>query len=159
LGLTGSLRLPHIHEELETNIQNIRAELQKLPKPPSTNSLSDISTLIHNFGVNLSRHLEGTPDANGLLQSIRPATKQFRWEIRSTAPEFRPYEKRYAKKRSLPKVGFLGCEEEEGDDDDDDDDECNENEEDALDGGYTPSEDKGLGDRIYIDEVLRRAQK
>ncbi|KAF9078476.1 P-loop containing nucleoside triphosphate hydrolase protein [Rhodocollybia butyracea] len=152
-----SKRLPQIHEELETNIQRIRTELQKLPKPPSTNPLSDISALIHSFGVDLSRHLEGTPDASGLLQSIRPATKQFRWEIRSTAPEFRPYEKRYARNRSLPKIGFLGYEEEEHNDDDDDEGEKEGEEEDEDDGGYTPGEHQGTGDRIYVDEVLRRA--
>ena len=44
---------------------------------------------------------EGTPEADGLLQSIRPTQMRFRKAIRATAPAFRPYERRYAASRTL----------------------------------------------------------
>lgn len=85
------------------------------------------------------RHLEGTPDEHGLLQTIRPSQLQFRRAIRVTAPEFRPYERRYASSWSTPSATFMVNEEEEVD---------------ADQGKYV-----GEDNIIFIDEVFRRAQK
>ncbi|KAJ4482537.1 P-loop containing nucleoside triphosphate hydrolase protein [Lentinula aciculospora] len=134
-----SKRLPEIHNELQQLIQKTREDLNKLPKEPSQDPLSDISVMIHGFGVDLSKILEGISEPDGLLQCIRPARETFKEEIRKTAPEFRPYEKKYALQRSMPRFWFLDNEEsvqcqdqKEGDD----------------------TDFKG----IYIDEVDRRIQ-
>ena len=94
-------------------------------------------SLIGEFTSHLSRHIEGTPDKGGLLQSIRPEQLQFQRVIRKTLPKFLPYERRHATKRSLLIPEFLTNEED--------------SDEDELDA----TNQKGI---IYIDEVFERAQ-
>ncbi|KIK69970.1 hypothetical protein GYMLUDRAFT_151336 [Collybiopsis luxurians FD-317 M1] len=132
-----SKRLPEIHAELQQLIQKTREELNKLPTEPSRNPLSDIMTMIYGFAANLSKALEGTPHPQGLIQNIRPAQEIFKREIRTTAPNFRPYEKRYARQKTMPALKFLDHEEEEEEESDDDD---------------------NLNAPIYIDEVWRQLQ-
>lgn len=93
----------------------------------------------------LARHIDGVPDEDGLLQTIRPAQERFRRAIRATAPAFLPFEKRYAGKKSLEMAVFLSSE--EG-------------------GEEIPEEpvsfgslaESPAGGEIYVDEVLARAQ-
>ena len=67
--------------------------MAELPKPPSADPLSEVLSLISNFSKSLGKYLEGTPNADGLLQSIRPSSVAFRDAIRATEPDFRPYER------------------------------------------------------------------
>jgi hypothetical protein len=80
------------------------------------------------------------PDRGGLLQTISPTQLRFRKAIRATAPEFRPYERKYAASQSLPAVTFIANEEENDETD--------------------PTEpfESGEDNVIYIDEVFNRAQ-
>lgn len=132
-------RLPQIQEELQNSLRKTEESLRQLPKAPSDDPFSEIVHLLGNFNRDLARHLEGTPHEDGLIQSIRPAQQRFKRAIRSTAPNFRPYERRFALSRSLPRAKFLSNE----DGEDISDDETEEN-----------------GNNImYIDEVLKRAQR
>ncbi|KAJ7119698.1 P-loop containing nucleoside triphosphate hydrolase protein [Mycena epipterygia] len=87
-----SKRLPKIQIELENSIQKTRAGLQHLPKPPSSDPVGEVATLLHLFVGELHNMLEGAPHAGGLLHSIRLAQERFRCSIRDTAPDFRPIE-------------------------------------------------------------------
>ncbi|KII95434.1 hypothetical protein PLICRDRAFT_25913 [Plicaturopsis crispa FD-325 SS-3] len=131
-------RLPEIQEELQKLLEKTKDSLRQLPKPPSPDPVGEILQKIGKFTRDLSRHLEGTPTEDGLLQSIRPAQLDFQRAIRNTAPEFRPYERKHAQSRSLPKADFLSNEEE-----------AREEEQHVI---------KAV-DPIYIDDVLSRAQK
>jgi hypothetical protein len=84
--------LPQIQTELENTIQKTRAGLQKLPKPPSSDPVGEIASLLHQFIGDLDNVLEGVSYSDGLLQAIRPAQERFRREIRDTAPDFQPFE-------------------------------------------------------------------
>jgi hypothetical protein len=84
--------LPQIQIELENTIQKTRTGLQQLPRPPSSDPVGEIATLLHLFIGELDKLLEGVPCADDLLQVIRPAQERFRREIRNTAPDFRPFE-------------------------------------------------------------------
>lgn len=148
-------RLPHILTELDDSIRQTRKSLQQLPKPPSSDPVSEVATLLHAFSGKLHTVLEGVPLSSGLLQSIRPAQKEFRCEIRRTAPDFRPFEshKRAINKAHTvyPDPPFLAAEE---------------GYEHLWLGGFQhPStsdvkESSGaLHKPICIDEVLTRAQK
>jgi hypothetical protein len=86
-------RLPQIQIELENTVEKTRATLAQLPKPPSSDPIGEIASLLHGFVGELHKILEGVPRAEGLLQVIRPAQEQFRRAIRETAPDFRPYER------------------------------------------------------------------
>ncbi|KAK7017181.1 P-loop containing nucleoside triphosphate hydrolase protein [Favolaschia claudopus] len=87
-----SKRLPEIQLELENTVQNTREALAQLPKPPSSDPVSEVAGLLHTFVDELGQILEGIPVAGALLQTIRPAQEQFRRAIRNTAPAFRPFE-------------------------------------------------------------------
>jgi hypothetical protein len=135
-------RLPEIHKELQNLLRNTEDSICKLPKPPSSDAFGEVLHLIRNFTRDLSRHLEGTPEREGLLQTIRPAQLQFQRAIRSTAPKFRPYEGGFYAIRTLPPPEFLSHEETENE----------ELEVQDLD-GFDP------GSPVYIDEVFARAQE
>ncbi|KAH6910212.1 P-loop containing nucleoside triphosphate hydrolase protein [Coprinopsis sp. MPI-PUGE-AT-0042] len=131
-----SKRLPQIQEELDRAIIKARAALAALPAPPSDTPINEVSQRIFNFADDLRlRLVEGVPDADGLHQAIRPAHNEFRKAIRSTAPAFRPFEKRHAGKQ-FTQPTFLSHEEGPG----------------AVEEGEQASV-------IYVDEVLKRAHE
>ncbi|KAK0199336.1 P-loop containing nucleoside triphosphate hydrolase protein [Desarmillaria ectypa] len=108
-----SKRLPNIQLELEHAIEGTLDQLAKLPKEPSKNPLHEISALLSAFTIDVSKHVEGIPDEEGILQSIRPAQERFKRDIRGTAPQFRPFERRLAGAQTLVAPSFLGNEEDE----------------------------------------------
>lgn len=87
--------------------------------------------------------MEGTPEEDGLLQSIRPAEEAFQNAIRATTPDFRPYKKPETtptcrggcETSQVVSFSFLSNEEDPG----------------------APPQDDGAA--IYIDEVMSRAQR
>ncbi|KAI0359461.1 hypothetical protein OH77DRAFT_1419958 [Trametes cingulata] len=133
-----SQRLPSIQEELQELLTITDEQLNKLPRPPSNDPLSEVLHLLSTFSRGLGRYLEGTADPEGLMQSIAPACEAFRHAIRSTEPDFRPYERQIAirhpevHKYVSPK--FLLNEEIP----------------------YTPSDDTRA---IFIDDVMNRARQ
>jgi len=140
-----TISLPEIQQELDKSIFNARFALSSIPKEPSKDPRNEISNLVHGFVTKLAKHVEGMPDEDGLIQSIQPAQENFRSAIRRTAPEFRPFEKKFAQGRTFDGPIFL------------------KNEEGVDVGGDSVVESLSArgGDRkvIYIDEVLDRAQK
>ncbi|KAF8161524.1 P-loop containing nucleoside triphosphate hydrolase protein [Crassisporium funariophilum] len=146
-----SKRLPQIQDELEKSIIHTRSLLQLLPKAPASDPRNEISSLLHVFTSDLSRHVEGVPDEDGLLQAIRPAQERFRRAIRGTAPNFRPFESKDKKKKHLRRASFLIDEEEE-----DGNDEFSESEDEL---GAATTRKRGVADKIYIDEVMERAHR
>lgn len=82
-------RLPELQEELQKLIQQTDEALRSLPKPPSADPLGETLHLISAFVQDLSNHVEGTPNEQGLLQAIRPAHLGFKSSIRATAPNFK----------------------------------------------------------------------
>ena len=114
--------------------------------------------MLHVFTNDISKHVEGIPDEDGLLQSVRPAQKRFRFEIRKTPPNFRPYERKYAGRRHMSKVKFLtneeGHEEVKGSESED-------GSEKDFPGELVVSQQQrqGPGEIICIDEVLEMAQR
>ncbi|KAK7471940.1 hypothetical protein VKT23_000046 [Stygiomarasmius scandens] len=155
-----SKRLPEIHKELDLSMKKTRAELSKLPKAPSRDPLSEITTLIFGFTADLQKHLDGVPERNGLIQAIRPAQVAFRKKIRNTAPEFKPFEATQAKTYTLSKPDFLKNEDEADDDVPDDSlQEPDETDDDYNEESSMDSDDISKPRALYIDEVLRRAQE
>ncbi|KAL6299310.1 P-loop containing nucleoside triphosphate hydrolase protein [Sparassis latifolia] len=84
-------RLPEIQSELQDMLQKTENNLRQLPKPPSSDALGEVFNLLTQFSGSLAEYLEGTPEPDGLLQSIRPIKEVFRQDILATAPDFRPY--------------------------------------------------------------------
>ncbi|KAG6828831.1 hypothetical protein H0H87_000659 [Tephrocybe sp. NHM501043] len=154
-------RLPEIQDEIEKTIIATRDAIQNLPKPPSSDPRNEIAGLLHDFTRDLARHVEGVPE-DGLLQAVRPAQEKFRRDIRITAPDFQPFEKRHAKRKKLEKPTFLLSEEGHEDflhiTDDDDGDMISKDEDNSFRSKASLTPDVIPNpDSIYIDEVMQRA--
>ena len=151
-------RLPEIQDELEKSIIRARELLDSLPKPPSDDPRGEISSLLHMFTSDLAQEVRGVPDEDGLLQAIRPAQEKFRRAIRMTAPNFRPFEKKFGGTRHLGEATFLHSEEGE---------EWNEGSESESNTEWCSETDPPISikrkDRsskiIYIDQVMERAHQ
>ncbi|KAF8419805.1 P-loop containing nucleoside triphosphate hydrolase protein [Boletus edulis BED1] len=140
-------RLPEIQDELVNTIRETEAEISKLPRAPSNDPVSEVMQALSAFSRELSRRVEGTPDENGLLQTIRPHQQAFRRAIRSTAPNFVPWEEKKAGKK-LPKAEFLQDEEGEAEEAEEAEEEENQT---------RPAKKIRIEQHIHIDEVLERA--
>lgn len=136
-------RLPEIHKELSNILRKTQEEMRKLPKAPSNDPVSEVWNVVGRFSSQLSRRLEGTPDADGILQTMRPHQQAFKRAIRATAPHFVPWKKGDA--RVLPPVDFLANEE----------DEPQEPKASVL----IPRSPTPQSEEIYIQDVLDHAQR
>ena len=114
--------------------------------------------MIHSFTVDLARHVEGIPNHDGLLQTIRPLQEKFRKSIRMTAPNFRPFESSLKETRHLGRASFLANEEGE-----DNAGEASDNEDEDHVGSFKKNPSKpqvlAISRKIYIDEVMEKAQQ
>ena len=132
--------------------------LDGLPKPPSDDPRGEISSLLHAFTSDLAQEIRGVPDEDGLVQAIRPAQEKFRRAIRMTAPDFRPFERKFRGTRHLGRATFLHSEEGE---------EWNEGSESESTANSEPCPELGSpvskkkkgtpSKTIYIDQVMERA--
>ncbi|KIJ13509.1 hypothetical protein PAXINDRAFT_13626 [Paxillus involutus ATCC 200175] len=95
------------------SLQETEAELRALPRAPSGDPVGEVLHVLSSFTRDLSHRLEGTPEENGLLQTIRPHQQAFKRAVRQTAPNFVPWAETQ-RSRELPKAQFLANE--EGDD-------------------------------------------
>ena len=85
------LRLPELADELQSLLKQTELRLRKLPKPPPENPVAEVIEMVSGFSRSLSTYVEGTPDEQGIHQTIRPLHMKFSKAIRDTAPDFRPY--------------------------------------------------------------------
>ena len=115
-------------------IEQTDAKLRGLPKAPSSDPVGEVMHTLRNFVRDLDRRVQGTPEEDGLLQKIRPHQDAFKVAIRRTAPYFVPWEKTETKE--LSEASFLAHE----------------------DGADAEEESRTNQNKIYIDEVLKRAQ-
>ncbi|KAI6010935.1 P-loop containing nucleoside triphosphate hydrolase protein [Pisolithus orientalis] len=140
-------RLPEIQEELQEVILQVQSELGELPPEPSSNPVGEIHRVLNGFTKEVSECLKGTPDENGVVQTIRTHFENFKREIYSTAPSFMPWERKDAHRHPrLPVIKFLSNEENVGRGDESDDDEH----------GPLPATLCSIA--IYIDEVMQSAK-
>ena len=116
--------------------------------------------MIHSFTVDLARHVEGVPNHDGLLQTIRPLQEKFRKAIRMTAPNFRPFESSFKEERHLGRASFLANEENEDNPGEASDDE-DEDEDPVACFVEKPNKSQmlAMSRKIYIDEVMEKAQQ
>lgn len=139
-------RLPEIHKELSNILRKTRDEMRTLPKAPSTDPVGEVWNVVGQFSSHLSRRLEGTPDEDGILQTIRPHQQAFKRAVRATAPLFIPWGE--DDDRELPEADFL----------------ANEEDEPQKPQGMAPSvliprSPTPKSEEIYIEDVLNHAQR
>ncbi|TFY61378.1 hypothetical protein EVJ58_g4548 [Rhodofomes roseus] len=85
-------RLPDIQKTIQEMLRMTEIQLGELPKEASKDPVGEVYNLIGKFSSALTQYVEGTPGADGLLQTIRPKQQDFKDAIRKTAPDFRPFE-------------------------------------------------------------------
>ncbi|KAG2158748.1 P-loop containing nucleoside triphosphate hydrolase protein [Suillus bovinus] len=139
-------RLPDIHKELYNILRKTQDEMRQLPKAPSTDPVGEVWNIIGQFSKQLFQRLEGTPDKDGILQTIRPHQQAFKRAVRSTAPQFVPWGKGDA--RQLPVVDFLTNEEDEP-----------QGPQGMVPSAPSPRSPTPQSEEIYIEDVLNHAQR
>lgn len=108
--------LPEILQQLQDMLEDTEAELRDMPKPPSLDAFGEVLDLLNSFYGELSKHTQGIPGQDQMLQLIKPYQKRFRRLIWATKPDFRPYKAdEVVKKTSVPAPKFLAAEEESDD--------------------------------------------
>jgi len=103
-------RLPELAGELQKLLKETEAQINKLPAAPSDDAQGEVLLLISDFARELAAYVEGTPDDNGIHQTIRPLNQTFLAAIRRTAQNFFPFESRHGGGYTHPT--FLPSEEE-----------------------------------------------
>ncbi|KAI1782260.1 P-loop containing nucleoside triphosphate hydrolase protein [Ganoderma leucocontextum] len=88
--------LPDIRRDVDKQLDETDQELTRLPRPSSSDPVLEIIYKVSTFFDELKTWLDGTPDADGLVQTLRPACELFRKAIRATEPDFRPTDRRAA---------------------------------------------------------------
>ncbi|KAF9020772.1 hypothetical protein BDZ89DRAFT_261853 [Hymenopellis radicata] len=106
-----SKRLPDIRSEMERAIEKTLHQICVMPKPPSENPLQEVSSLLSEFTRDVSTHVEGVSDEEGIMQRVRLAQEQFKLAIRRTAPAFRPFSETQASSCAWKRPTFLSGEE------------------------------------------------
>ena len=79
-----------MQDEIQKLIGKTEEGIRQLSKPPSKDAVTEILHLIADFIRDLSLCVEGTPEADGLMQAIRPHQITFKEAVRATAPDFQP---------------------------------------------------------------------
>ena len=131
-------RLPELQGELDRLLEQLNDDILGLPNPPSPEPAVEIMKLIGSFVRSIEHVVTGSPDDNGLIQTLRGPREQFKREIRQTAPNFRPLERPTGRGANtvpvLPEPLFLSNEE-------------TESEWQPVDGSQA----------IFVEEVMKRA--
>ncbi|KZV84495.1 P-loop containing nucleoside triphosphate hydrolase protein [Exidia glandulosa HHB12029] len=125
-------RLPELQNEVTKLLAATETALQQLPPPPSEDPISELLGLIGGFSRTIATNVQGTPEVDGLYQSIREEYQVFRRAIRSTAPDFRPFPRRDKDESSFLNPDFVPADE---------------------------HIEKSLSAPIYVDEVMEQASK
>lgn len=152
-------RLPEIELVIQKSLQTTEEHLRELPTEPSQDPVGEVYNLISRFSMQLTRYLEGTPEPDGLLQTIRPYQDAFKIAIRGTAPNFQARDRARKGEVESDPDSKSGSDGEDGSDSKTEDDEEGASKHpDFLKHEETPPQSN---DRrpIYIDEVAKRAQK
>ena len=92
-------------------LTHARDALEKMPREPSDQPVSEVLEILHKFSRDLEREMDGVADDNGLLQRILPRKEAFRRAIRVTAPDFVPVEKSLDDQYTSSSFSFLNNEE------------------------------------------------
>lgn len=83
--------LPTLRNNLKTSLQEVRDQAAALPPPPPEDSASELLKLVTGFSADVGALVDGAQGSERLLQQCRPAYKQFKRDIRRTAPRFVPF--------------------------------------------------------------------
>ncbi|KAG6374238.1 hypothetical protein JVT61DRAFT_4247 [Boletus reticuloceps] len=115
-------------------IQGTQEKIQALSKAPSSEPIGEMLQTLRNFERDLEHRVEGTPEEDGLLQTILPCQEAFKIAIRRTASQFVPWGDTSTK--GLPEPAFLSNEHE----------------------NHAAMEFGAGQNKMYVDKVLKRAQ-
>ena len=141
--------MPLIQQDIDNAIEVVQNDLGSLPAAPSKDPGTEVNTLLFQFASSLKSEIQGTTSDRGIHQAIRSDAESFRRAIRYTAPNFRPYNSAGEGFYQLEPAPFLIEMEEE------DFEGC----QDLFKSSASHPQDKINRPKIFIDQVMKRAQK
>jgi hypothetical protein len=107
------IRLPELQGEVDRLLEQAEHDISRLPSPPTSEPKLEMLRLISQFVRSVEHLVAGTPEKDGLIQTLRKSQEGFKGNIRQTAPDFRPFErpKSISALPLLPPPRFLSNEE------------------------------------------------
>ena len=85
-----------------------------MPEEISDDPAGTVLNIVMDFHRDVETHVEGVPEGDGLIQRLHVVYEKFRKEIRSSAPDFRPFKRPAADEEEaarMPEIAFLTEEE------------------------------------------------
>ncbi|KZO95026.1 hypothetical protein CALVIDRAFT_565135 [Calocera viscosa TUFC12733] len=83
--------LPGITEKITSNLQLVKEELVSMPDGPSNNPVGDMLQLCHRAYTQLEAYASGARGCISLLQQNKATFRNFKYDVRATAPIFVPW--------------------------------------------------------------------
>jgi hypothetical protein len=101
--------MPSLIDEVHRLTQSTIESLRELPPEISDDPTAATLSLVMDFHRNVSMHVGGVSDGDGLIQQVRVVNAKFRNSIRASAPNFRPYQREFDKEKEyiMPDILFL----------------------------------------------------
>ena len=87
------VRLPELQGEVDRLLEQAEHDISRLPIPPTSEPMEEMFKLVDLFVGSLQCLVDGTPEKDGLIQTLRKSQEVFKGDIRQTAPDFRPFER------------------------------------------------------------------
>ena len=108
-------RLPDLLAKINKRIVEIKAAARKLPPPLDGDPVTVVTQLIVAFQRIVDHEITGTTSGHGLVQRMKAHTREFRHQLRGTAPRFIPFRPdiEKARRQSVPSIRFLPEEEQD----------------------------------------------
>jgi len=91
LGAVINQALPELRKKSKDSHHEVKSRLDNLPPPPSDNPSAELLRLVTGFSTEVAQLIRGSEGYEQLIQQCRPAFAKFKQDIRSTAPDFRPF--------------------------------------------------------------------
>ncbi|KAI0078419.1 hypothetical protein K474DRAFT_1744981 [Panus rudis PR-1116 ss-1] len=91
LGAVINQALPDLRKSSKESHDELKELLARLPPPPPDNPAAKLLNLVTEFAHDIEHLVRGDENFEALIQNCRPAYHTLQIDIRSTAPNFRPF--------------------------------------------------------------------
>ncbi|KAJ3559503.1 hypothetical protein NM688_g304 [Phlebia brevispora] len=147
--------LSALRKDSKETHRQVSKDLESLPPPPPENAASELLHLVTSFSAEIDHLIQGREQYEALIQRYRPAYKDFKRDIRRTAPRMVPFKKQDNMGNSDNAFSDV-LDSDEGLDNDRDEAKAKDSGIQDAESGYASSDGSGdvlLPEPMYLDEV------
>ncbi|QRV97584.1 dynamin central region protein [Ceratobasidium sp. AG-Ba] len=86
--------LPSLNRDIQRATKVAFSKLHSLPSEAPKDPTATVLHAVLNFHRDVSKYIEGVPDSPGITRQLQTARDNFYQTVKTSAPEFRPYERK-----------------------------------------------------------------